>query len=122
MKPWLSQTAQVLGPTGGIGDYISGILVVPATTSPGVIALLDGATSIAVFTGGATSVSNLVPFFIPLGMYSVSGPWKVTTGTNVSCIGIGLYLMPRKSGRTSQDVGRSTAVPHSPLSSPRQVQ
>lgn len=86
-----SQTAQVLGATGGTGDYISGILVVPATTSPGNVLLLDNATSITVFTGGASSVSNLVPFFIPLGMISVSGAWKITTGTNVSCIGIGNF-------------------------------
>lgn len=86
-----SQTAQVLGPTGAAGDYISGVLVTPATTSPGSIALLDGAISITVFTGGATSVSNLVPFFIPLGMISVSGAWKLTTGSNVSCIGIGNF-------------------------------
>jgi hypothetical protein len=86
-----SQTAQILGPTGATGDYISGILVVPATTSPGAILLLDGATSITVFTGGATSVSNLVPFFIPLGMISVSGAWKITTGASVSCIGIGNF-------------------------------
>jgi hypothetical protein len=86
-----SQTAQVLGATGGTGDYISGILVIPATTSPGNVLLLDNATSITVFTGGASSVSNLVPFFIPLGMISVSGAWKVTTGANVSCIGIGNF-------------------------------
>jgi hypothetical protein len=86
-----SQTAQVLGATGATGDYISGVLVVPATTSPGNVLLLDNATSITVFTGGATSVSNLVPFFIPLGMISVSGAWKITTGANVSCIGIGNF-------------------------------
>lgn len=86
-----SQTAQVLGATGATGDYISGILVVPASTSPGAIALLDGATSITVFTGGASSVSNLVPFFIPLGMISLSGAWKITTGASVSCIGIGNF-------------------------------
>jgi hypothetical protein len=86
-----SQTAQTLGATGAVGDYISGILVTPATTSPGSIALLDGATSITVFTGGAASVSNLVPFFIPLGMLSVSGAWKITTGASVSCIGIGNF-------------------------------
>lgn len=86
-----SQTAQVLGATGATGDYISGLLVIPATTSPGNVLLLDNATSITVFTGGATSVSNLVPFFIPLGMYSVSGAWKVTTGANVSVIGIGNF-------------------------------
>lgn len=86
-----SQTAQALGATGATGDYISGILVVPATTSPGNVLLLDNAISITVFTGGATSVSNLVPFFIPLGMISVSGAWKITTGANVSCIGIGNF-------------------------------
>jgi hypothetical protein len=86
-----SQTAQVLGATGGTGDWIAGVLVIPATTSPGNVLLLDNATSITIFTGGASSVSNLVPFMIPLGMKSVSGAWKLTTGANVSCIGIGNF-------------------------------
>ncbi len=86
-----SQTAQVMGSTGATGDYFQGILVVPATTSPGNVIILDNATSITVFTGGATSVSNLVPFFIPLGMTSVSGAWKVTTGANVSVISVGKF-------------------------------
>lgn len=81
-----SQTAQVLGATGATGDYIEGILVIPATTTPGVITLLDNATSISLFVGGASSVSNLVPFYIPLGLKSISGAWKITTGANVSCI------------------------------------
>lgn len=86
-----SQTAQILGATGATGDFLVGLLVVPATTSPGNVLLLDNATSITVFAGGASSVSNLVPFFIPIGANSVSGAWKVTTGTNVSVIGIGNF-------------------------------
>lgn len=86
-----SQTAQALGATGATGDYISGILVIPATTSPGVVTLLDNAISIPVFVGGASSVSNLVPFFIPLGAYSVSGAWKITTGSDVSCFCTGNF-------------------------------
>ena len=86
-----SQTAQVLGATGALGDYLAEILVIPATTSPGNVIILDNATSITVFTGGASSVSNLVPFSIPLGIVSVSGAWKVTTGANVSVIGIGSF-------------------------------
>ena len=86
-----SQTAQAIGATGATGDYISGILCIPATTSPGVVTLLDNATSIPVFVGGAGSVSNLVPFFIPLGLYSVSGAWKITTGANISCIAMGNF-------------------------------
>lgn len=86
-----SQTAQVMGTTGAIGDWLAGILVIPATTSPGVITLLDNAISIPLFVGGATSISNLLPFFIPLNLTSVSGAWKITTGANVSCIGIGKF-------------------------------
>lgn len=86
-----SQTAQILGGAGATGDYIDSILVIPATTSPGNVLLIDNATSITVFTGGATSVSNLVPFTIQLGMVSASGAWKITTGANVSAIGIGNF-------------------------------
>lgn len=87
-----SQTGQVLGTFGGkAGDYILGILVVPATTSPGAVTLIDNATSITVFTGGASSVSNLVPFFISLGMNSKAGVWSITTGSAVSCIAVGRF-------------------------------
>lgn len=84
-----SQTAQVLGPTGATGDLLQGVLIVPGTTSPGNVIVLDNATSITIFTGGASSVTSLVPFFVPLGIRSVSGAWKVTTGANVTAIGIG---------------------------------
>jgi hypothetical protein len=87
-----SQTDQAMGATGAAGDFIAGLLVVPATTSPGAITVKDGAGSaITVFTGGATSVSNLVPFYIPLNWTSVSGAWKVTTGANVSAIATGNF-------------------------------
>jgi hypothetical protein len=77
--------------TGATGDYISGVLVIPASTSPGAITLTDNSTAITIFAGGTSSVSNLVPFFIPLGAVSASGAWKLTTGASVSCIGIGKF-------------------------------
>ena len=87
-----SQTDQVLGATGATGDYLAGLVVVPATTSPGAISIKDGGGSaITVFTGGASSVSNLVPFTIPLGVKSLAGAWKVTTGANVSVFAIGEF-------------------------------
>lgn len=87
-----SQTDQVLGATGATGDYLSALLIIPATTSPGAVSIKDGSGSaITVFTGGSSSVSNLVPFLIPLGMVSTGGAWKVTTGANVSAIGIGSF-------------------------------
>lgn len=84
-----SQTAQVLGATGGTGDVIAGLLIIPASVSPGAVTLLDGATSITIFAGGTNSLTELKPFYVPLGLKSVSGAWKVTTGSNVSVIGMG---------------------------------
>jgi hypothetical protein len=84
------QTAQVLGDAvNGRGQHISHIIVIPATTSPGAVALLDDSTSLTVFAGGATSVSNLVPFTIFLGCDSKNGPWKITTGANVAVRAVG---------------------------------
>lgn len=85
-----SQTAQVIGSGGtGSGQHLSHLVVIPATTSPGAIALLDGDASTTVFVGGATSVSNLVPFTIFLGCDSKNGAWKITTGANISVRAVG---------------------------------
>lgn len=86
-----SQTDQVLGSAGAAGDYLAGLLIIPATTSPGAVAILDDATSINVFAGGASSVGDLKPFFLPLGLVSSSGAWKVTTGANVSVVAVGKF-------------------------------
>lgn len=86
------QTAQTLGVTGAAGDVIDGLLIVPATTSPGAVTLIDGSTSITVFAGGASSVSNLVPIPVPFfGIKSVTGAWKITTGSNVSVVAAGRF-------------------------------
>src|SRR4051812_46941121 len=87
-----SQTDQALGPTGATGDYLAHVLIVPATTSPGAVSIKDGGGSaVTIFTGGATSVSNLVPFSVALGIKSTAGAWKVTTGVAVSAIGVGNF-------------------------------
>lgn len=87
-----SQSDQTLGVTGAAGDCLQGLLVVPATTSPGTISIKDGSGSaINVFVGGASSVPNTLPFYIPLNVVSTGGAWKVTTGANVSVIAVGQF-------------------------------
>lgn len=86
-----SQTAQVLGTAGLAGDYISHVVVIPASTSPGNVLLLDSSTSITIFAGGSSSLTGLGSFAIPLGMKSVNGPWKITTGASVSVIAVGKF-------------------------------
>jgi hypothetical protein len=88
-----SQTAQVLGPTGATGDYLSHCVIYPTTTTPGVVTVFDNASAagsnVIAFPGGASSVSNLAPIAIPAGAISTAGAWKVTTGANlvVTCYG-----------------------------------
>lgn len=90
-----SSGPQILGASGAAGDYLSGILVVPSSTSPGSVTITDGSNSpdiaITVFAGGASSLSNLAPFFIPLGIKSLTGGWRVTTGSGLTAIGIGNF-------------------------------
>lgn len=86
-----SQTAQILGTTGAAGDMLDAIWIIPGTTSPGAVNILDSSTSISVFAGGASSVGSLVPFPIYLGAISANGAWKVTTGANVTVIAVGNF-------------------------------
>lgn len=88
-----SQTDQAMGATGAAGDYLAGVLIVPSTAAAGVVSIKDGSGSaITVFAGGGTTaLPSLVPFLVPLGLFSTSGAWKITTGTNVSAVGIGKF-------------------------------
>lgn len=84
-----SQTDQMMGPTGAIGDKIEAILVIPSATTVGAISIEDGATNTTVYAGGTVS-ADLKPFVIPLfNIASVSGGWEVTTGAGCSCIVFG---------------------------------
>lgn len=88
-----SQTDQVLGSSGNKGDYLAGVLIVPATTAAGAVSVKDGSgSSITIFAGGGTTaLTTLIPFFVPLGAASSSGAWSVTTGTNVSAVAVGYF-------------------------------
>jgi len=84
--------AAVAGGAGGAqGDFLNYLIVTPTTTSPGSIAILDGATSITVFAGGASALLSLVPFTIPIGFLSANGAWTITTGSGLSLIAVGQY-------------------------------
>lgn len=84
-----SQTAQVLGSTGAIGDYLARLIIFPATTAPGAVTLLDNATTVFAYAGG--SAATVEPITIDLGIDSVSGAFKITTGASVSALAIGTF-------------------------------
>ena len=84
-----SQTAQVLGTNGATGDFIKRLIIVPATTGPGLVTLIDGSTSIVIMATGGTT--TLAPIVVDIEACSATGPWKITTGANVSVIAVGQF-------------------------------
>ena len=86
-----SQTAQALGDTGAVGDFLARLVIIPATTSPGTVVLLDDETSVTIFAGGASSVASLAPIIVEMGITSAEGAWGVTTGSNVSVVAVGAF-------------------------------
>jgi hypothetical protein len=84
-----SQTGQVLGLLGAKGDFIERIIISPATTGPGLVTLIDGATSIPIMVTGGTT--TLEPIVVELNMTSQSGAWSITTGANLTLIAVGNF-------------------------------
>lgn len=90
----VSQTAQIMsatqgGGTGVAGDYLSHCNIQPTNTSPGSFQILNNATVIYNFPGGASSVSTLISWPVPIGSISSGGGWKITNGANITgtCFG-----------------------------------
>lgn len=77
------------GGSGAVGDFLSHIVIQPATTAAGTVTILDNAVTVFTFTTG--TLSDLRPITVPIGAFSVSGVWKCTTGANVSVTGFGNF-------------------------------
>lgn len=88
-----SQTAQKLGATGGVGDVLGTLVIVPATTAAGNVSIKDGnGSAISVFATG--TLADLTPIVLPLNLkaaVSTTPGWSVTTGANVSVIASGNF-------------------------------
>ena len=82
-----SQTAQVLGVTGGVGDTLQRLIITVGTALTGTVALLDGATSYAI-TAASTPIGV---YQIEIGAVSVNGAWKITTGAGATVMAVGNF-------------------------------
>ena len=83
-----SQTDQVLGTTGAAGDLLHAVHCVWTAAPAAATSIKDGAGSamnIFEIKGGAGSQTVI------LDLVSADGGWKLTTSTNMTCIGIGRF-------------------------------
>lgn len=86
----VSQTDQVLGGTGAAGDYLEGLVCVVATAATSSVSIKDGAGS-AISVLPANVGGGVGTYYVPLGLVSASGAWKVTTGAGVTVIATGTF-------------------------------
>ena len=87
------QTAQVLGTTGAVGDYLHRIVCTVTTGATGNVVVVDGTgTGILTHTVVPASVS-LVPgvYNVELNAVSANGAWKITTGAGVEVMAVGIF-------------------------------
>lgn len=82
-----SQSDQILGDLGLVGDYLSHIVIQPTTTAAGTCTVKDGSTVIFTFTAG--TLGDLKPLVVPFNVCSKLGVWKITTGANVAITAFG---------------------------------
>ncbi len=84
------QTAQQLGPVGGLGDILERLVVNVTTAATSAVSIIDGNVSM-----------TIVPANTPIGVYSVqvgarakvttTPGWKVTTAAGVSVVAVGRF-------------------------------
>ena len=88
-----SQTAQVLGGAGAIGDYIHRLVCTVTTPATSLVQIVDG-TGAGILTH--TVLPNLVGngigvYNIELNAVSQNGAWKITTGAGVEVMAVGIF-------------------------------
>lgn len=88
-----SQSDQILGTTGGVGDTLSHLIIVPETTAAGTVAIKDGnGSAINVLVAG--TLADLTPIYVPIqaACTATTTPgWKITTGANVHVLAFGSF-------------------------------
>ena len=88
-----SQTAQVLGTTGAVGDYLHRIIITVSTAASAQVRVVDGSgTGILTHTilpnspGGGIGVYN-----VEINAVSQDGAWKITTGAGSEVMAVGIF-------------------------------
>lgn len=88
-----SQTAQVLGGTGAVGDYLHRIICTVTTALTSSVQIVDGSgTGILTHTVLPAAVGQGIGCYnIEINAISSNGAWKITTGAGVEVMAVGIF-------------------------------
>jgi methionine-rich copper-binding protein CopC len=87
------QTAQVLGTTGAVGDYLHRIVCTVTTGATGNVVVVDGSGAGILTHTVVPASASLVPgvYNVELNVVSANGAWKITTGAGVEVMAVGIF-------------------------------
>jgi methionine-rich copper-binding protein CopC len=87
------QTAQVLGTTGAVGDYLHRIVCTVTTGATGNVVIVDGSGAGILTHTIVPASASLVPgvYNVELNAVSANGAWKITTGAGVEVMALGIF-------------------------------
>lgn len=83
-----SQTDQVLGTTGSVGDFLGRLVVTVGTSATGTVSIKDGAGSAIPIVAANSAIGVYV---VDVGARSTAGAWKVTTGAGATVLAVGKF-------------------------------
>jgi len=88
-----SVTAQVLGTTGAVGDYLHRIIITVSTAATAAVQIVDG-------TGAGILTHTILPnspgdgigvYNVEINAVSANGAWKITTGAGSEVMAVGIF-------------------------------
>ncbi len=79
------QTDQVMGVTGGAGDYLKKIVCYVTTSGSADVSISDGGGSAEVVLSDGVALGPYQIEYAFQGLQSSSGDWRITTDDGVSC-------------------------------------
>lgn len=87
----VSQTDQILGPNGRLGDQLERIIVTVAVAATGTCSIKDGNGADIPITAANTPIGV---YSVPIGAVAKNATtpgWKVTTGAGATALGVGRF-------------------------------
>lgn len=81
-------SAQVMGATGAVGDFLQRLICVVSTALTSNVAITDGTGSAFTILQTSTAIGT---YILEVGARSTTGGWKVTTGAGVTVRAVGRF-------------------------------
>lgn len=86
------QTDQVLGVTGGAGDYLERLVIIVSTAATSQVSIKDGSGGSAIIVFPNNPGGGVGTYTVDLGMSATgAGGWRVTTGAGAAVIATGNF-------------------------------